>query len=74
MDQASIELSSYSGPFLLPVIDLFIVDIKVADPEAHRVATGVTNTLIVENLRRLVGALRGTGRILVRVPLVPRYT
>ena len=59
---------------LLDVIDLFIVDVKVADPEAHRVATGVTNGLILENLGRLAAALRGTGRILVRVPLVPRYT
>jgi len=71
--------SSFYAPWasiepLLPVIDLFIVDVKVAGPEAHRVATGVSNTLIVENLQRLAHALRGTGRILVRVPLVPRYT
>jgi pyruvate formate lyase activating enzyme len=71
--------SSFHAPWasiepLLDVIDLFIVDVKVADPEAHRVATGVTNGLILENLGRLAAALRGTGRILVRVPLVPRYT
>ena len=59
---------------LLDVIDLFIVDVKVADPEAHRVATGIRNDLILENLGRLASALRGTGRIQVRVPLVPRYT
>ena len=71
--------SSFHAPWssiepLLPVIDLFIVDVKVADPEAHRVATGVSNELILDNLRRLAEALRGTGRILVRVPLVPGYT
>lgn len=71
--------SSFHAPWasiepLLPVIDLFIVDVKVADPDAHRVATGVSNDLIVENLRRLAAALHGTGRILVRVPLVPGYT
>jgi pyruvate formate lyase activating enzyme len=71
--------SSFHAPWasiepLLDVIDLFIVDVKVADPEGHRRATGVTNTLIVENLRRLATALRGTNRILIRVPLVPRYT
>jgi pyruvate formate lyase activating enzyme len=71
--------SSFHAPWssiepLLPVIDLFIVDVKVADPEAHRVATGVSNDLILDNLRRLAEALRGTGRILVRVPLIPRYT
>ncbi len=71
--------SSFHAPWssiepLLPLIDLFIVDLKVADPAAHRVATGVSNELILANLRRLDEALRGTGRILVRVPLVPRYT
>jgi pyruvate formate lyase activating enzyme len=71
--------SSFHAPWssiepLLTVIDLFIVDVKVADPEAHRVATGVSNELILDNLRRLAEALRGTGRILVRVPLIPRYT
>jgi pyruvate formate lyase activating enzyme len=71
--------SSFHAPWasiepLIDVIDLFIVDVKVADPEAHRVATGVTNGLILENLGRLAVVLRGTGRILVRVPLVPRYT
>jgi pyruvate formate lyase activating enzyme len=71
--------SSFHAPWstiepLLDVIDLFIVDVKVADPEAHRVATGVRNDLILDNLGRLAAALRGTGRIRVRVPLVPRYT
>ncbi len=59
---------------LLDVIDLFIVDVKVADPAAHRVATGLGNDLILDNLQRLATALRGSGRILVRVPLVPHYT
>jgi pyruvate formate lyase activating enzyme len=71
--------SSFHAPWssiepLLPVIDLFIVDVKVADPDAHRVATGVSNELILGNLRKLAAALAGTGRILVRVPLVPGYT
>ena len=71
--------SSFHAPWsaiepLLEVIDLFIVDVKVADPEGHRVATGLPNDLVLDNLRRLAGALRGQGRILVRVPLVPRYT
>ena len=47
--------SSFHAPWasiepLLPVIDLFIVDVKVADSDAHRVATGVTNELILANL------------------------
>lgn len=59
---------------LLDVIDLFIVDVKVADPDAHRRATGLANELILANLRKLAAALRGQGRILVRLPLVPGYT
>jgi pyruvate formate lyase activating enzyme len=71
--------SSFHAPWtsierLLDVIDMFIVDVKVADPEAHRVATGVTNDLILANVRRLADVLRGTGRMLIRVPLVPGYT
>jgi pyruvate formate lyase activating enzyme len=71
--------SSFHAPWasiepLLDVIDLFIVDVKVADPQTHRVATGIANDLILDNLRRLAGALRDSRRILVRVPLVPGYT
>lgn len=71
--------SSFHAPWssiepLLAVIDLFIVDVKVLDPEAHKVATLVSNELILSNLRQLARTLKGEGRILVRVPLVPGYT
>jgi pyruvate formate lyase activating enzyme len=71
--------SSFHAPWksiepLVDVIDQFIVDVKVADSASHRVATGLPNELIIGNLRRLAAALHGQGRILVRVPLVPRYT
>lgn len=59
---------------LLDVIDLWVVDVKVADSAAHAVATGVPNELILANVRRLAAHLAGTGRLLVRVPLIPRYT
>ena len=59
---------------LLGVVDLFICDVKIADPELHREATQQDNALIVENLRALARALRGSGRLLVRVPLIPRMT
>lgn len=59
---------------LLGVIDLFIVDVKVADSAAHAVATGMPNGLLLANLRRLAPLLAGTGRLLIRVPLVPGYT
>jgi len=59
---------------LMPVIDLFIVDLKVADPVRHAELTGQESGLILENARRLARALAGTGRLLFRVPLIPRLT
>ena len=38
---------------VLPVTDLFLYDLKEIDPETHRRATGVSNSRILENLRKL---------------------
>lgn len=47
--------------------DLFLYDLKLMDPEKHRQWTGVSNELILENLR----ILAGTGaNINIRIPLV----
>jgi pyruvate formate lyase activating enzyme len=59
---------------LLPVIDLFIVDLKVADPARHQALTGQENAPILANLRRLVKALGDSRRLLLRVPLIPGMT
>lgn len=59
---------------LLAVIDLFIVDLKVADPSRHAAFTGQDSALILANLRRLAAVLGGTGRLLLRVPLIPGHT
>ena len=53
---------------LLPAVDLFLYDIKAADPAKHRKLTGVPNDSILENLDFLSG--RGA-RIELRCPLVP---
>ncbi len=49
------------------VTDLFLYDYKATSPEAHRRLTGVSNDLILNNLRRLndQGA-----RIILRCPLI----
>jgi pyruvate formate lyase activating enzyme len=49
-------------------VDLFLYDIKLLDDARHRQFTGVSNTLIVSNLRALAG--RGH-RLIVRVPIIP---
>src|SRR4029079_17971225 len=52
----------------LPLVDLFMVDIKHLDPQKHKAATGVSNHRILANIRRLAA----TGKpIIFRVPVVP---
>lgn len=48
--------------------DLFLFDVKMLDDDRHRRFTGVSNGLILDNLRALVAA---KARVLVRFPLVP---
>lgn len=56
---------------LLPVVDQFLVDIKIMDPEEHRRLLGADNRLILDNYRFLheSGAC-----VLTRTPLIPGYT
>lgn len=61
----------------LPVTDLFIVDLKLADAELHREYTGQGNELIRSNYRRLSGPQGAFGLkrdMLTRIPLIPRVT
>lgn len=51
-----------------PYVDLYLYDIKTLDDRKHRALTGVSNGLIVRNLRAL--DKRGA-RIIVRVPVIP---
>lgn len=53
---------------LLPLIDCFLYDWKITDPEAHRRWTGADNRLILENLKTLHG--RGAS-IVLRCPVIP---
>ncbi|HYF93036.1 MAG TPA: glycyl-radical enzyme activating protein [Symbiobacteriaceae bacterium] len=51
-----------------PHTDLFLYDVKLMDDAAHRKYTGVTNRIILENLRELA---RQHSNIIVRVPVIP---
>ncbi len=53
---------------LLPLVDLFLFDCKETDPERHKVFTGQSNQLILENLWRLHEA---GARIQLQCPIVP---
>jgi pyruvate formate lyase activating enzyme len=49
-------------------VDLFLYDLKVINDEKHKSYTGVSNKLILENLRKLSD--KGH-RVVVRFPLIP---
>ncbi|MBQ9967396.1 MAG: glycyl-radical enzyme activating protein [Oscillospiraceae bacterium] len=53
---------------VLPYIDLFYADLKIANSEKHRQYTGQDNALILENLRCLSLA---HSNIIVRIPIIP---
>ena len=53
---------------VLPVTDYVLYDVKSWSDDVHRRATGVSNGLILENLRRLRAC---QVRLIVRVPLIP---
>ncbi len=52
------------------MVDLFLYDVKDTDNGRHLANTGVPNTLILENLRRLHDA---GAKIILRLPVVPGY-
>ncbi|MDF2542549.1 MAG: glycyl-radical enzyme activating protein family [Herbinix sp.] len=53
---------------ILPVTDLFLYDVKAADPIRHKQLTGVDNHLILTNLRRLSKADKD---LWIRIPFIP---
>ena len=53
---------------LLPLVDLFLFDLKETDSDLHRKYTGVGNKLILDNLRRLHDS---EAHLLLRCPIVP---
>ncbi|MCD8352275.1 MAG: glycyl-radical enzyme activating protein [Planctomycetaceae bacterium] len=60
---------------VMPVLDYFQVDIKLADTIRHANATGHGNERILANFRRLAESLDDhRSRLRIRVPLVPGFT
>jgi pyruvate formate lyase activating enzyme len=49
-------------------VGIFLYDLKIMDDEKHKKYTGVSNRLILENLRKL--ASRGS-KVAIRIPLIP---
>jgi glycyl-radical enzyme activating protein len=59
---------------IVPLVDFFIVDLKIFDDGEHQKYTGVRNAVIFENFRLLVSLIRDTSLPLVRIPLIPHVT
>jgi pyruvate formate lyase activating enzyme len=55
---------------ILPLTDLFLFDLKMMDPEKHKKYTGVSNDLILSNLKMLVNQKASLD---LRLPLIPGY-
>lgn len=71
----AVDTSGYAPPELFDrvydSVDLFLYDLKLIDDESHKKYTGVSNHLILDNLKRL--AARGA-KVLPRIPLIPGIT
>ena len=55
---------------IIPLVDLFLYDVKQLDDAKHQAMTGVSNKLILDNLRRVVDA---GAAVWIRVPVVPGF-
>jgi pyruvate formate lyase activating enzyme len=53
---------------VLPYVDLFFADLKIADSEKHKKFTGQPNELIIENLKKLSKRAK---ELIVRIPVIP---
>lgn len=55
----------------LDIVDLFIIDMKIFDPQQHMLNTGKSNDIIKQNIKFLANAGKN---ILVRIPLIGNIT
>lgn len=54
----------------LDCCDLYLYDVKCLTPSVHKAFTGVDNTLILDNLRRLSSCGK---KIWIRIPVIPGF-
>lgn len=63
--------SRLAGP-LLSKTDLFLFDVKHADPDKHAAGVGANISQIDENFRAILAGA-GAGRVIPRIPLIPGF-
>lgn len=69
--ESSLFTSAETLEKFIPLVDLFIADIKLMDCARHLAASGVENTRIHENIRHLAAS---GAQLLIRTPLIPGST
>jgi pyruvate formate lyase activating enzyme len=57
--------------WILPRLQLVLFDLKIMDEKQHRRYTGVSNRIVLENLKRIAGSRTP---VCIRVPLIPGIT
>ena len=53
---------------IVPLIDLFLFDLKLIDEQSHKQYTGVSNEIIIQNLKYLNQQKKN---IIIRIPIIP---
>jgi pyruvate formate lyase activating enzyme len=70
-----VDTSAYSSwetlAKIVPYTDLFLIDLKLMNNKKHLQYTGVPNTVILENIQKLV---QGGSNIRIRIPVIPGIT
>ena len=70
--ETSLNVPSINIEALLPVVNTLIIDIKDMSLDIYHSYTGVSNELVLDNLRLIADAGRQSDCI-VRIPLIPGY-
>lgn len=71
--ETSLSVSTDIVESVMPYLDQIYVDMKIADEKKHRQYVGMSNVLIKKNLRLLLtSGIRE--KVIVRTPLIPRFT
>lgn len=55
---------------ILPYLDLFLMDIKHMNPQKHKEYTGVDNSLILENAKKIADS---KVKLITRTPVIPGF-
>lgn len=58
--------------YLLPIVNMLIIDIKDMNPEIYNNYTGKSNNLVIENLK-LITKLNRQNNCIIRLPLIPKF-